>query len=97
MQAASVALSHDVRSVPSQDDVVFIAAGHWRALNARLLDALAAFHERFPDEQGPDAARLRRMAAPLSSDALWRALVDDTVASRATSKSGPGCICRRMR
>ncbi|WP_250481948.1 selenocysteine-specific translation elongation factor [Caballeronia sp. NCTM5] len=78
-----------VRAVPTHDDMLYIAARHWDALKARLLDALAAFHERFPDEQGPDAARLRRMAAPLAPDALWRALVDDAVTSCAIAKSGP--------
>ncbi|SAK94131.1 selenocysteine-specific translation elongation factor [Caballeronia ptereochthonis] len=87
--AASIALPDDAHIVPLQDDALLVAASHWRALSGRLLDVLAAFHERFPDEQGPDAARLRRMAAPLAPDALWRALVDDAVVSGRLSKSGP--------
>ncbi|SAK89580.1 selenocysteine-specific translation elongation factor SelB [Caballeronia fortuita] len=78
-----------VRAVSTHDDTLYIAARHWDALHARLLDALAAFHARFPDEQGPDVARLRRIAAPLAPDALWRALVDDAVASGAIARSGP--------
>ncbi|SAK75553.1 selenocysteine-specific translation elongation factor SelB [Caballeronia hypogeia] len=89
MPAASIALPGDLRIVPSQEDALLIAATHWRALHTRLLDALAAFHEHFPDEQGPDAARLRRMAAPLAPDTLWRALVDDAVTQGAIAKSGP--------
>jgi selenocysteine-specific elongation factor len=89
MSAASIALPDDVRSVALQDNALLIAAAHWRVLNARLLEALAAFHERFPDEQGPDAARLRRMAAPLAPDPLWRALVDAAVADQTISRSGP--------
>ncbi|MFM0326732.1 selenocysteine-specific translation elongation factor [Caballeronia glebae] len=89
MPAASIALPGDVRTVALHDDALLIAASHWHALNAHLVDALAAFHERFPDEQGPDAARLRRMAAPLAPDALWRALVDDAVTSGSIAKSGP--------
>ncbi|WP_250535532.1 selenocysteine-specific translation elongation factor [Caballeronia sp. AZ10_KS36] len=87
--AASLALPDGLRRVPLPDDALFIAAAHWDALAARLTDALAAFHERFPDEQGPDAARLRRMAAPLASDALWRALIDDAVARGTVARSGP--------
>ncbi|WP_175942247.1 selenocysteine-specific translation elongation factor [Caballeronia sp. BCC1704] len=87
--AASVALPDGLRRVPLSDDALFIAAAHWDALAARLTNALAAFHERFPDEQGPDAARLRRMAAPLASDALWRALIDDAVARGTVARSGP--------
>jgi selenocysteine-specific elongation factor len=79
----------DLRAVSTHDDTLYIAARHWGAMTTRLIDALAAFHERFPDEQGPDAARLRRMAAPLAPDALWRALVDDAVASGSIAKSGP--------
>ncbi|SAL01460.1 selenocysteine-specific translation elongation factor SelB [Caballeronia calidae] len=89
LPAASIAWPADARIVALQDDALLIAASHWRALHARLLDALAAFHERFPDEQGPDAARLRRMAAPLAPDALWRALVDDAVNEGSIAKSGP--------
>ncbi|KIG08870.1 selenocysteine-specific translation elongation factor [Caballeronia concitans] len=89
MPAASVALPADLRRVPVHDDALLISAAHWNALAARLTDALAAFHERFPDEQGPDAARLRRMAAPLAPDALWRALIDDAVANGAIARSGP--------
>ncbi|VXC68912.1 selenocysteinyl-tRNA-specific translation factor [Burkholderia sp. 8Y] len=87
--AASVALPDGLRRVPLPDDALFIAAAHWHALAAGLTDALAAFHERFPDEQGPDAARLRRMAAPLAPDALWRALIDDAVARGIVARSGP--------
>jgi selenocysteine-specific elongation factor len=75
MPAESLALPEGTRAVPLSGDVLFIAASHWSGLQRRLVDALAAYHERSPDEQGPDMARLRRIAAPLVSDALWRALV----------------------
>ncbi|MBC8641006.1 selenocysteine-specific translation elongation factor [Caballeronia sp. EK] len=78
-----------LRAVSTHDDTLYIAARHWDAMTTRLIDALAAFHERFPDEQGPDTARLRRMAAPLAPDALWRALVDNAVASGSIARSGP--------
>ncbi|KXU94259.1 translation elongation factor [Caballeronia megalochromosomata] len=78
-----------LRAVSTHDDTLYIASCHWDAMTTRLFDALAAFHERFPDEQGPDAARLRRMAAPLAPDALWRALVDDAVAGGSIARSGP--------
>ncbi|GJH11989.1 selenocysteine-specific translation elongation factor [Caballeronia novacaledonica] len=78
-----------LRAVSTHDDTLYIAARHWDAMTTRLIDALAVFHERFPDEQGPDTARLRRMAAPLAPDALWRALVDDAVTSGSIARSGP--------
>jgi selenocysteine-specific elongation factor len=76
---------HEV-SMPG--DTLFIAPYHWDALKARLMEALANFHARMPDEQGPDIARLRRMAAPLASDALWRALVENAVKHGEIAKSG---------
>ena len=66
-----------------------IARAHWRALQAKTVDTLHAYHERMPDEQGIDAARLRRMAAPLAGDALWRALVDALVEGGDAARSGP--------
>jgi selenocysteine-specific elongation factor len=39
--------------------------------------ALAQFHSSHPEELGPDAARLRRLACPRLPDGLWRALLAD--------------------
>lgn len=89
MPVTALALPADMREIPLQNDMLYVSAAHWNALKARLIDALGAFHARFPDEQGPDVARLRRMAAPLAPDALWRALVDDAVAQKTIARSGP--------
>ncbi|QPF74789.1 selenocysteine-specific translation elongation factor [Roseateles sp. DAIF2] len=45
------------------------------ALGERALTALRDFHARQPDELGPDAARLRRLAAPRLPEPLWLALL----------------------
>ena len=42
---------------------------------ASVLTALASFHDHYPDEPGPDAARLRRLTMPRLPDSLWRALL----------------------
>ena len=42
---------------------------------ASVLAALASFHERRPEEPGPDSARLRRLTMPRLPDSLWRALL----------------------
>lgn len=42
---------------------------------ARALAVLVEFHARHPDELGPDAARLRRLALPRLPEPLWRALL----------------------
>ena len=39
------------------------------------LQALQTFHERQPDELGPDSARLRRLTAPRLPLTLWQALL----------------------
>ena len=51
------------------------------AFSAALLAALAQFHDRQPDELGPDAARLRRLAAPRLPLPLWQALLDQLAGS----------------
>jgi selenocysteine-specific elongation factor len=71
------------------DDAFIVLRHHWERMRAQLVEALRNFHARSPDEQGPDAARLRRIAAPLLPDALWRALVDSAVADGEVARSGP--------
>ncbi len=47
------------------------------ALTARVVQVLADFHAKSPDELGPDAARLRRLVAPRMAEALWRQVLAD--------------------
>jgi selenocysteine-specific elongation factor len=93
-------LPHDVLKLPADvldiasraqgDDNGFIVLrAHWERMQEHVIGALQQFHLRFPDEQGADAARLRRMAAPLLPDALWHALIDTLVAQERVLKSGP--------
>ena len=70
------------------DDALIILRRHWDRLAAQILSALQQFHERMPDEQGPDSARLRRMVAPLLADGVWRALIEALVAEGAVVRSG---------
>jgi selenocysteine-specific elongation factor len=70
-------------------DAVVILRGDQDRLREQIVAALERFHARQPDEQGLDAARLRRIAAPLLQDALWRALVDALIADGVISRSGP--------
>jgi selenocysteine-specific elongation factor len=71
------------------DEGAVIAHAHWTRLKERVVEALAEFHARSPDEQGPDSARLRRMAAPLVSDAVWRAAIESLAAEGRVARSGP--------
>lgn len=71
------------------DDALIVLRPYWHNLGEQVLNALRIFHARMPDEQGPDIARLRRMAAPLVDEALWRALIDSLVEAGAVRRSGP--------
>ncbi|MCO4882791.1 selenocysteine-specific translation elongation factor [Paraburkholderia caribensis] len=70
-------------------DAVVVLRTHWARLRSNVIAALDQYHERSPDELGPDAARLRRIAAPLVPDAMWRALIDSLVADGVVARSGP--------
>ncbi len=90
MPAAALALPPGTRIVElPHEDALLVADALWQALNARLTTTLAEYHERSPDELGPDVSRLRRIAAPLVDDALWRALVDDAALRGEIVKRGP--------
>ncbi|SDE15258.1 selenocysteine-specific translation elongation factor [Paraburkholderia lycopersici] len=88
----ALALPADAIAIAPQgrdDKGAVIARAHWTRLAARIVEALAGFHARWPDEQGPDAARLRRMAAPLMGDAVWRAAIEALVMEGRVARSGP--------
>ena len=65
-----------------------LGSAHARAAGERLLAALAAYHERQPDELGPDAGRLRRLALPRLPESLFRALLDDAIAAGHVQRHG---------
>jgi selenocysteine-specific elongation factor len=71
------------------EDGIVIARGNWERLRMAIVDALREFHSRSPDEQGPDVARLRRIAAPLAGDTVWRAAIDALIADGDVVRSGP--------
>ncbi|MBI3433009.1 MAG: selenocysteine-specific translation elongation factor [Hydrogenophilales bacterium] len=64
------------------------SAAHWVRLQDALRAGLAAFHERFPDELGPDAARARRMFLPTLPAAAFLALTAALLAAGTLQRSG---------
>ena len=52
-----------------------LGAAQAEALAQTALATLQGFHDKHPDELGPDAARWRRLAAPRLAPALWQALL----------------------
>ncbi len=65
------------------------SAAHWASLQDKLGADFAAFHERFPDELGPDVTRARRMFLPALPAAVFAALIDALLAAGILQRSGP--------
>ena len=76
-----------LRHHDAQSDLA-LGEAHVTAARAHVLQTLADFHAAHPDELGPDAARLRRLAVPRWPEPLWRALLDDLLATGALSQRG---------
>jgi len=66
-----------------------ILRSRWDALADHVLQTMEVFHQRWPDEPGLDAARLRRMALPAAPETLWLALRDMLVDSGRLQRNGP--------
>ncbi|CAB3782878.1 selenocysteine-specific translation elongation factor [Pararobbsia alpina] len=71
------------------DDAVLILDEHRDRLAQRVLAALRSFHERSPDEAGPDSTRLRRIVAQVWPDPLWNAVLDTLIRTGVIQRSGP--------
>ena len=73
-------------------DALVLGLQRWQQLQTQLIDSLARFHEKSPDEPGVNAARLRRMALPGlqqgSYDALYQGLVDALLNSQLLASTG---------
>jgi selenocysteine-specific elongation factor len=65
-----------------------LGADHAAAARAAVLAALAAYHERYAEELGPDAARLRRLALPRLPEPPWQALLESLRADGALQRRG---------
>ena len=82
------ASTHWVKSSRSADQVL-IHQNAWDALLARIESVLAEAHERYPDEPGVEAARLRRMVAPKASDTLWLGALQELLQRQRLALNGP--------
>ncbi|WP_211472337.1 selenocysteine-specific translation elongation factor [Collimonas humicola] len=71
-----------------QDRFVMLSA-QWQCLRTCAVDALTDFHARFPDEQGVDGGRLRRMTQPTLDSALWLAALTSLIEDGTIRRSGP--------
>ncbi|WP_313315884.1 selenocysteine-specific translation elongation factor [Pulveribacter sp.] len=85
----------DAAALPLPPEALLIDGGALALSPAALqglctlaLERLRAFHTGNPDEIGPDARRLRRLAAPRASDALWHYVVQHLLATGAVARTG---------
>jgi len=69
-------------------DKLLVDAATLAPLERKVLDVLADFHARQPDEAGPELWRLKRMAAPDLGDALWSGLSARMLADGAIARTG---------
>ncbi|MGF6527107.1 selenocysteine-specific translation elongation factor [Variovorax sp. PvP013] len=65
-----------------------IAGAHAEALQGHVVERLDAFHRATPDEVGPDARRLKRLAAPRVDDAPWRHAIETLLRDGRIARSG---------
>ena len=92
LPSAALQLPEGARSIAinsqEQDNFVMLPE-QWQSLRTFAVTALTDFHARFPDEQGVDAARLRRMALPALDNALWQAVIGSLIGEATIQRSGP--------
>lgn len=69
-------------------DALLIGAADVQALEERILAALAQFHERSPDDAGPELWRLKRIVSPEMEERLWSRLVDTLLAAGRIARRG---------
>ena len=77
-----------LRADGGAQDTWVLGGAQCAALRDAVLRTLAACHAREPDTLGPDASRLRRLAAPRLPPALWPALLAALAAENRIVQSG---------
>lgn len=86
---ATWVLPDDVRLIETRQGPVLFDAVRWQALKAELLQQLTRFHEREPDQMGPDRDRLRRFTGTALDRPTFVSLLDELLASDAIAANGP--------
>ena len=74
--------------VPGPTGPVAFSPQRWTALQARLLESLAAEHAQHPERLGPDRERLRRLTDPSLPRPVFATLLDALVATGRVAVHG---------
>ncbi|MDB5774487.1 MAG: selB [Herbaspirillum sp.] len=86
---AEIALPADALRIPLRgEDALLISQAAALALEQRIVDALAQFHARAPDEAGPELWRLKRIVEPDMEDLLWSKLIADLLEKNGVLQRG---------
>lgn len=72
----------------SEQDKFVMLSAQWQSLKTCAINAVTDFHARFPDEQGVDSGRLRRMAQPTLDNALWLTVLTSLIEEGTLQRSG---------
>ncbi|RFP18424.1 MULTISPECIES: selenocysteine-specific translation elongation factor [unclassified Duganella] len=89
MPADQITLPTDTIKVALQGgDHLLLAADEVQTLDARILDGLAEFHARAPDDAGPELWHLKRIVAPEMEDRLWSRLIETLIAAGQLKQRG---------
>jgi len=89
LSAERIALPPDTIDIALQGgDQLLLAGAEVAALEARILNGLAGFHERLSDDPGPERWRLKRIVAPEMEDRLWSRLIDTLIDSGQLKQRG---------
>lgn len=85
----AMALPADTRQIAMRGgDALLLAPAAFDALARRILQALAVFHKRAPDEAGPELWRLKRIVDADMEDQLWSSLVAELLAGGQLRQRG---------
>jgi selenocysteine-specific elongation factor len=81
-------LPADCRRIPIGSRTHAVAQSAWQALAQRLVEGLAEYHARSPEELGPDVGRARRLWMPRLPLPIFAALIADLIARGALTRTG---------
>ena len=79
---------HTVSVALGAGDALLVAPAEVQALEACIVDALAQFHARAPDDAGPELWRLKRMVSAEIEDRLWSRLIETLLADGRIRQRG---------
>lgn len=82
-------LADNVRLIDTRQGPVLFNVQRWAQLKFTLLEHLAQFHEREPDQMGPDRDRLCRFSGLALERSIFASLLDELLTAGSIQASGP--------